>query len=125
MFALLSPIYRKPFQGKQVLERWVIGIAGSILFFTAAGPGQTQEYGVCMRLARMSPDEGFEMALAWTDAGGGGAAVAIPRRRGGLRGAGGLPRGGPRRRLASFLLPDGRGPRFQRISIANFSSIQN
>lgn len=40
----------------------------------AAGLQHTREYAVCMRLARVSPTEGFETALAWTDAGGGGAA---------------------------------------------------
>ena len=81
MFAILLLVYRKPMEGKQALERWV-SMVGLIAFLvaansaklTAAGPGQTQEYGVCMRLARMSPDEGFEMALARTDAGGGGPA---------------------------------------------------
>ena len=81
MFTILLLVYRKPIEGKQALERWV-SMVGLIAFLvaansaklTAAGPGQTQEYGVCMRLARMSPDEGFVMALAWTDAGGGGAA---------------------------------------------------
>lgn len=34
----------------------------------------TREYGACMRLARISPQEGFESALAWGDSGGGGAA---------------------------------------------------
>ncbi|MEC7655384.1 MAG: hypothetical protein VX416_03440, partial [Pseudomonadota bacterium] len=40
----------------------------------AAGLGQTREYGACMRLARVSTTEGFETALDWSDAGGGGAA---------------------------------------------------
>ncbi|MBO88759.1 MAG: hypothetical protein CMP14_04500 [Rickettsiales bacterium] len=81
MFAILLSVYRKPIEGKQALERWV-SMVGLIAFFvvassakvTAVGPGQTKEYGVCMRLARVSPHEGFEAALAWTDAGGGGAA---------------------------------------------------
>ena len=82
MFTILSPIYMKPFEGKQVLERWVVGIVGSIVFLSAAGSakvaatgvGQTREYGICMRLARASPDEGFKAALAWTATAGGGAA---------------------------------------------------
>ena len=81
MFAILLSVYRKPIKGKQALERWV-GMVGLIAFFvaaspakvTAAGSGQTKEYGVCMRLARVSPHEGFEVALAWTDARGGSAA---------------------------------------------------
>jgi tetratricopeptide (TPR) repeat protein len=40
----------------------------------AVGLRITLEYGVCMRLARVSPSEGFESALAWGDAGGGAAA---------------------------------------------------
>ena len=41
----------------------------------AAGIAQsTREYAACMRLARVSPQEGFESALAWGDAGGEGAA---------------------------------------------------
>ena len=81
MFTISLPVYRKPIEGKQALEIW-IGIVGLIAFLfaassakvSAAGLGQTREYGGCMRLARMSPHEGFEAALAWTDAGGGGAA---------------------------------------------------
>ena len=38
----------------------------------AANTVQTREYATCMRLARVSPHEGFESALAWVDAGGGG-----------------------------------------------------
>lgn len=40
----------------------------------AVGLRHTREYAACMRLARVSPSEGFESALAWGDAGGGGAA---------------------------------------------------
>ncbi len=40
----------------------------------AVGLRITREYATCMRLARVSPPEGFESALAWGDAGGGAAA---------------------------------------------------
>jgi tetratricopeptide (TPR) repeat protein len=50
------------------------GIVVSPLDGEAAGLGITREYAACMRLARVSPSEGFESALAWGDAGGGAAA---------------------------------------------------
>ena len=37
----------------------------------AVGLRITREYATCMRLARVSPSEGFESALAWGDVGGG------------------------------------------------------
>jgi tetratricopeptide (TPR) repeat protein len=36
--------------------------------------GKTERYGKCMRLARVDPNNGFEEALRWSDAGGGDAA---------------------------------------------------
>ena len=47
---------------------------GAVFDSGVAGTVETREYATCMRLARVSPHEGFESALAWTDAGGGGAA---------------------------------------------------
>lgn len=67
---------------RQARFRWKIGV---ILFFFL-GPTepnaeraantirQTREYAICMRLARVSPEEGFESALVWSDDGGGDAA---------------------------------------------------
>ena len=58
----------------------VAGLLGLALFFVvvwdsgAVDSLQTREYATCMRLARVSPHEGFESAIAWIDAGGGGAA---------------------------------------------------
>ena len=82
MFTLLSSVYRKRIIGKQARGGWSIGVIGAVALLATVGPiesdaaglGQTREYGACMRLARVSPTEGFETALAWSDAGGGGAA---------------------------------------------------
>ena len=46
----------------------------AVLDSGVASAVQTREYATCMRLARVSPHEGFESALAWIDSGGGGAA---------------------------------------------------
>jgi len=82
MFTKLSPVYKKPPIGRQACGRWSICVIAAIVCLTivvpvdsaAAGLRQTREYGACMRLARVSPAEGFETALAWSDGGGGGAA---------------------------------------------------
>ena len=79
---LLSSIYRKRIIRKQARVEWSIGVIGAVALLAtvgliesdAAGLGQTREYGACMRLARVSPTEGFATALDWSDAGGGGAA---------------------------------------------------
>ena len=81
MLTLLS-VYRKRIIGKQARVEWSIGVIGAVALLATVGPiesdaaglGQTREYGACMRLARVSPTEGFETALSWSDAGGGGAA---------------------------------------------------
>ena len=78
MFTLISSVYRKRIIGKQAREGWSIGAVALLatvwpIESDAAGLGQTREYGACMRLARVSPTEGFETALAWSDAGGGAA----------------------------------------------------
>ncbi len=83
MFTLLSSVYRKRIIGKQARVVWSIGVIGAVVLLATVGPsesdaaglGETREYGACMRLARVSPTEGFETALAWSDAGGGGGAA--------------------------------------------------
>ena len=80
MFTLLSSVYRKRIIGKQARVVWSIGVIGAVVLLATVGPsesdaaglGETREYGACMRLARVSPTEGFETALSWSDAGGGG-----------------------------------------------------
>ncbi len=72
---------------RQARFRWKIGV---ILFFFL-GPTepnaeraantirQTREYAICMRLARVSPEEGFESALVWSHDGGGDADMGATR----------------------------------------------
>jgi tetratricopeptide (TPR) repeat protein len=61
-------------------QRLAVAALATLLLFAsanqawAAGIQTTREYAACMRLARISPQEGFETALGWADAGGGGAA---------------------------------------------------
>lgn len=54
----------------------LVGFAVTVPSWGASTTGFriTREYAACMRMARVDPEEGFESALAWTDAGGGGAA---------------------------------------------------
>ena len=72
--------YRKYEMSRQVYLRLQAAVLFGVFllgarFWTAVWPAlQNREYATCMRLARVSPHEGFEAALTWIDAGGGGAA---------------------------------------------------